>query len=484
MLTDLSVLSAPGYWLSRLSFERGMALVYLVAFVSAARQFRPLIGAHGITPIPRTVARLPFRAAPSLFHWRYSDGLFAAVSWTGVALAAAALLGATDALPAGGYLAWWAVLWGLYLSIVNVGGVWYGFGWEILLLEAGFLTIFCGPAGVAPPLLILWLLRWLLFRLEFGAGLIKLRGDPCWRDLSCLDYHHQTQPMPGPLSWFFHHLPRPLHRVECAANHFAQVIVPFALFTPQPVAAAAAGVMIVTQLWLVLSGNFAWLNVLTIVIALPVLGDGVWRQILPVDRPASLAAPTWFVVLDVAVAAGLLALSFRPARNLLSRRQLMNASFDGLHLVNTYGAFGSISRRRLEVVVEGTMDPEPDEPAWHAYEFHGKPTGLRRWPRQFAPYHLRLDWAMWFAGLSRDYARPWFGGLLRRLLDADPATLRLLHTDPFDGKPPERVRATLYEYRYTSWRELRRDHTCWTRTRLGVYWPETRRDHADPGAAL
>lgn len=483
MSAQLSVLDAPEYWLSRLVFQRGLALVYLAAFVCAARQFRPLIGANGLTPIPRTVAARSFRAAPSLFHWRYSDRMFAVTAWTGAVLAAGALLGAADPLPAPAAMAVWALLWALYLSIVNVGGIWYGFGWEIMLLEAGFLAIFCGPAGVAPPLVVLWLLRWLLFRLEFGAGLIKMRGDRCWRDLSCLDHHHETQPMPGPLSWFFHRLPRPLHRVECAANHFAQLVVPFALFTPQPVAAVAAGIVIATQLWLMLSGNFAWLNALTIVIALPILGDGVWRHVLPAHRPEALAAPAWFALLDLVVAAGLVLLSVRPARNLLSRGQMMNASFDGLHLVNTYGAFGSISRRRLEVVVEGTAgndggagDDGGDGEGWRAYEFRGKPTDPRRRPRQFAPYHLRLDWAMWFAGLSRDYARPWFGGLLRRLLDADPATLRLLRADPFGGAPPRAVRASLYEYRFSSWRERRTEGVWWTRTRLGVYWPAVRRE--------
>ena len=143
------------------------------------------------------------------------------------------------------------------------------------------------------------LLRWLLFRLEFGAGLIKLRGDQCWRDLTCLDYHHETQPMPGPLSWYFHRLPRPLHKVEVAANHLTQLVVPFALFTPQPVAGIAAGVMIVTQLWLVASGNFAWLNWLAIVLAFSVLPGDFLRHVLPArrrprsrHRPGSSCSPS------------------------------------------------------------------------------------------------------------------------------------------------------------------------------------------------
>ena len=164
-------------------------------------------------------------------------------------------------------MAVWLVLWALYLSVVNVGQTFYGFGWETLLLEAGFLAVFLGPAAQAPPTLVLWLYRWLLFRVEFGAGLIKLRGDRCWRDLTCLDYHHETQPLPGPLSWFFHHLPARLHRVEVLANHATQLVVPFGLFAPQPVAGAAALVIVVTQAWLLVSGNFSWLNLITIVLA-------------------------------------------------------------------------------------------------------------------------------------------------------------------------------------------------------------------------
>ena len=137
-------------------------------------------------------------------------------------------------------------------------------------------------------MLAIWLVRWLLFRLEFGAGLIKLRGDPCWRDLTCLYYHHETQPMPKPLSWFFHHLPKPLHRVEVAGNHFAQLVVPFGLFAPQPVAGVAGAIVVVTQLWLVLSGNFAWLNWLTILLALQRDRRAVgWRRCCP--SPAACA---------------------------------------------------------------------------------------------------------------------------------------------------------------------------------------------------
>ncbi|WP_329270224.1 lipase maturation factor family protein [Streptomyces pseudovenezuelae] len=461
--------TAPDYWLSRLVFQRALAGLYFVAFLAAALQFRALLGERGMLPVPRFVARVPFRRAPSLFQLHYSDRFFALCAWTGCGVSAALVAGLDSRLPLWGGMLLWLVPWLLYLSIVNVGQTWYGFGWESLLLEVGFLAVFLGNDDVAPPVVVLFLLRWVLFRVEFGAGLIKMRGDACWRKLTCLDHHHETQPMPGPLSWFFHRLPRPVHRVEVAANHVTQLVVPFLLFTPRPVATAAASLMIVTQLWLVLSGNFAWLNWITIVLAVSALE-------LPGDAPDLPATPLWYEVTVLAVAALLLTLSYHPVRNMISRSQIMNRSFDPLHLVNTYGAFGSVSRIRHEVVVEGTADDVPRRDSeWREYEFKGKPGDPRRWPRQFAPYHLRLDWMMWFAALSPAYAGAWFGTMVERLLENDPATLRLLRRSPFPAdEPPRHVRARLFRYRYTTWRELRETGACWERTYVRDFLPPTR----------
>ncbi|WP_416986514.1 lipase maturation factor family protein [Streptomyces sp. T028] len=461
--------TAPDYWLSRLVFQRALAAVYLVAFLTAALQFRALLGERGMLPVPRYVERVPFRAAPSLFQWRYSDRLFAGCAWAGCAVSAALLAGLDGLVPLWAAMLLWLVPWALYLSIVNVGQTWYSFGWESLLLETGFLAVFLGNDEVDPPVVVLFLVRWLLFRVEFGAGLIKMRGDACWRKLTCLYHHHETQPMPGPLSWFFHHLPRPLHRVEAAANHVTQLVVPILLFTPQPVATAAASLMILTQLWLILSGNFSWLNWITVVLAVPALD-------LPSDHRPLAGPPLWYEVVVLAVAALIVLLSYRPAVNMVSRRQVMNRSFDPLHLVNTYGAFGSVSRIRYEVVVEGTRDDVPREDSdWREYEFRGKPGDPRYWPRQFAPYHLRLDWLMWFAALSPAYAGSWFGALVERLLEEDRDTLRLLRRSPFPpGEPPRYVRARLFRYRYTTWRELRETGACWERTYVREYLPPTR----------
>jgi hypothetical protein len=468
----LDWLAAPDYATARWVVQHLVALVYVIAFTVALAQFAPLIGERGLTPIPRFLARTTARRYPSLFRLRYSDTVFRVVAGAGLVLALAAVAGATDVLPLGAGVALWAVLWVLYLSIVNVGQVWYGFGWESLLLEAGFLVAFLGPADVAPPVPILWLLVWLLFRVEFGAGLIKMRGDSCWRDLTCLYYHHETQPLPSPTSWWFHHLPRPLHRVEVLANHVTQLVVPFLLFLPQPVASVAAAVVIVTQGWLVGSGNFAWLNFLTITLAFAAVDDARLRWLLPVPLPAPGPLPLWFAVVVLAVTVLMIGLSVWPVLNMASGRQLMNAGITPVHLGNSYGAFGSVTRHRDEVVIEGTDDPAgADDATWREYAFRSKPGDPLRRPPQTAPYHRRLDWLMWFAPIAPRMARGWLPVLLDRLLQADGPTLRLLGHDPFGGERPAWVRARLYRYRFTTRAERRETGAWWHRELIGDYLP-------------
>src|SRR3954466_1577562 len=293
-------LHAEGYWLPRFFLPRGLGLGSLIAFVVVPEQFRPLLGEDGLLPVPGFLARVSFRRAPSLFHFRYSDRLLVAVAVTGIVLSLAVVAGIPDLLPAPITVAIWLLLWALYLSIVNVGQTFYAFGWESLLLAAGFLAAFLGPSSSAVPAPLVWLFRWLLFRLEFGAGLIKMRGDRCWRDLTCLYYHQETQPMPNPLSWSFHHLQKPLHRIEVLGSHFAQLVAPILLFFPQPIATVAGLVIAVTQLWLVLSGNFSWLNLTTIVLTASALDDGMLARILP-HASSGMARGGWHDALVLAV---------------------------------------------------------------------------------------------------------------------------------------------------------------------------------------
>ena len=462
------LLETNDYQLSRLLIERAVGLIYAVAFLNGVNQFRPLLGEHGLLPVPRYLRQVSFRQAPSLFHWGYSDRLAAVAAWIGLALAAAVVAGLVDVVPLWLGLLVWFLLWALYESFVNVGQIFSAFGWESLLLEAGFLVMFLGGGRTAQPVLVIYLLRWLLFRVEFGAGLIKMRGDPCWRDLTCLDYHHETQPMPNPLSWYAHRMPKIWHRFEVAGNHFTQLVVPFGLFLPQPVPDVAGAIIFLTQCWLVLTGNFSWLNFLTLALALAAFDDRLLSNLLPfIGTAGQVALPDWWLALSLLLTALVVALSYWPVRNLISRRQMMNFSFNPLHLVNTYGAFGSVTRDRLEVVVEGATDQR--NPEWREYEFKGKPGDVRRRPPQYAPYHLRLDWLMWFAAMESAMHHVWFLNFVVKLLQGERPTLKLLRHNPFPDAPPAVVRAQLYHYRFTTWAERRRSGAWWQRELIGDY---------------
>jgi len=294
-----------------------------------------------------------------------------------------------------------------------------------------------------------------------------------------MDYHHETQPMPNPLSWLFHRLPRRLHRFEVLGNFVAQLVLPFGLFLPQPVATIAAVLMIATQLYLVVSGNYAWLNWVTIVVMTAALADPVLaaaaRLVDPsfeLAAPSFEAAPAWFTGAVFVLTLVIVVLSWFPVRNLLSPNQAMNASFDPFRLVNTYGAFGSVSRTRDEVIVEGTEAAAIETVTpWREYEFKGKPGDVRRMPAQLAPYHLRLDWLMWFLPLSSRYGERWFVPFLIKLLEGDRPTLALLRSNPFPDRPPRFVRARLYRYRFTTAKERRETGAWWSRTLIGEYMP-------------
>jgi hypothetical protein len=467
------------YWLTRYVFQRALGVVYLIAFVCALNQFRPLLGERGLLPVPLYIRNAPFRESPSLFYFLPKDWAFAAAAWIGIALSCLVIAGVATRFSSAIAAGVWALIWVLYLSFVNVGQIFYGFGWESILLEAGFFAVFLGADTVAPQPVALWMLRWLEFRVMFGAGLIKLRGDPCWRDLTCLNYHYETQPMPNPLSWYFHWAPAWTHRAGVAFNHFSELLVPFGYFLPQPYASVAGGVTIVFQGLIMASGNLSWLNLLTIVLALPMI-QGKFLGGKYFASPTALAEPHIVHKAFVLSAAFMVVLlSVRPVMNMLSPRQVMNTSFNPFQLVGTYGAFGSVTRTRYEVVVEGTQDAVPGLAKWREYEFKGKPGDVMRAPPQIAPYHLRLDWLMWFAAMGNYYQHPWFVHFVEKLLEGDAATLGLLRGNPFPDGPPRYVRAMLYQYDFTTPAERRATGAWWRRELAGPWFPAVSLDDPD-----
>jgi hypothetical protein len=477
---------ADHYWLTRFVLLRLLGTVYAAAFLSAALQLVPLIGSDGLLPVTTYLDRVAaalgsrwsgFLRLPSLFWIDASDAALRAVSWTGFAGACAVAAGFANALLM-------ATLWALYLSIVHVGQDWYGYGWEIQLLETGFLAIFLVPLVDGrpfprrpPPIAVIGLLRWLAFRIMLGAGLIKLRGDPCWRDLSALFYHFETQPLPNPLSRWFHFLPRVLLRAGVAFNHLAELIAPWFVFGPRWGRRAAGCVIAGFQLTLIASGNLSFLNWLTLVPVLACFDDGVWARVLPAaivrraeravaeSQPrAAMERTAWAVAAVVAV------LSIRPVLNLVSPAQIMNTAFDRLELVNTYGAFGSVGRERWNVVFEGTDADVPDPGAsWKAYPYRALPVALAQRPVVIAPYQPRLDWQMWFAAMGSPGEYPWTLHLVWKLLHNDPGALGLFAANPFPDRPPRYVRAVLYRYAFAAPGDP--EHRWWTREEQGLWLP-------------
>jgi hypothetical protein len=478
--------SGDSYWLTRFVILRLLGAVYAVAFFSAATQILPLIGSHGLLPVDLFLSRVEnslgsasagFVRLPSVFWFDHSDAALRLISWTGVVLSCLVVVGYANAILM-------AVLWGLYMSIVHVGQDWYGYGWEIQLLETGFLAIFLCPllSGRSfpkrePPLVIIWLFRWLIFRIMVGAAVIKLRGDPAWRDLTALNYHFETQPIPNPLSRWFHFFPRWMLKAGVLFNHFAELVAPWFGFYPRIGRHIAGAIMVFFQVTLILSGNLSFLNWLTIVPALACFDDSFWAKVLPralVNRAiaaapaAEVSRPMIGVAWTVAVVVGVL--SVLPVTNMLSPHQIMNTSFDPLDLVNTYGAFGSVGRERLNVVFEGTDAAEHGTGAvWKSYPYKALPVDLATRPRQIAPYQPRLDWQMWFASMSTANEYPWTLHLVWKLLHNDPGALSLFGGNPFPDKPPHYIRAALYRYAFAP--PGNPEGNWWKREELGLWLP-------------
>jgi hypothetical protein len=487
------VVPARRYHLARFLILRLLGIVYLTGFAIWINQGLPLLGSHGLLPIAEFTARVAerlggtaagFARLPSLFWFAHADGLLIASAWCGAILALLVILGVTNAVVM-------TVLWALYMSFVHVGQDWYGYGWEMQLLETGFLAIFLCPIGSIRPFprarpapVVIGLFRWLIFRVMIGAGLIKVRGDSCWRDLTCLYFHYETQPNPNPFSRVLHFAPHAVNQAGVLFNHATELAMPWLLLAGRWATRIAGVVFVAFQLSLIISGNLAFLNWLTIVPALACFDDAFLARVMPrafsrmaeaaeagaagrlLDGPPRLRQTR--AVVGTLLVATVAWLSLPVVKNLLSGRQMMNTSFNAMDVVNTYGAFGSVGRERREIVFEGTSDPQPDDRSvWREYQFKCAPCDPARPPCVITPYHYRLDWQIWFAAMATPTEYPWTLRFVWKLLHNDPGTLSLLAGNPFPEAPPRSVRAQLYVYRFAP----RDSGRYWDRTLVGEWIP-------------
>jgi hypothetical protein len=476
-------LAATPYRWTRFFILRLLGLLYLMGFWILVEQGLPLLGKDGLLPAQSFVAAFTERQGgtwagfwklPSIFMISgASDAWMHGLAWVGVVLSLVVLAGYANAVIL-------ALLWALYMSFVHTGQLFYGYGWEIQLLETGFLAIFlCPPLDprpfpkTDPPVQVIWLFRWLVVRIMIGAGLIKIRGDECWRNLSCLYFHYETQPIPNPNSPFFHFLPDWANQIGVLFNHFCELVVPVFVFGKRRVRHVAGLLLLSFQCLLILSGNLAFLNWLTIIPILACFDDTRLERLVPRRWRARAEGPPLPAGRGQRVAAwGLVGvvglLSIGPVLNMLSSDQVMNTSFDPFDLVNTYGAFGSVGRERNEIIFEGTMDPTPTAATrWTSYEFHCKPGDPMRRPCWMSPYHYRIDWQIWFAAMTDPNHAPWTLHLVWKLLHGDKGALDLLAGDPFEGRSPRFIRATLYRYKFAPLG----DKAWWVRERIGEWLP-------------
>jgi len=545
--------AAPSYHLTRILFLRMLAIVYIAAFSVAKFQNKGLIGDRGIAParivLNDSQKRQELRSArrkewaeerkkysqkgswllnklsDSSIATMYRDKFFfrtdradrplPCLLWlakdrrnlnpwldglanTGLLLSSIMLAtGSANALLI-------SALWLIQRSFMSVGGVFYGYGWEPQLAELTFHAMFLVPllsmdpffgakSGVfAVPSLVMWAIRFYLFKIMLGAGLIKIKSsDKKWKpgDMSAMYYFYETQPVPNPFSRYFHFMPKAWHKFEVWSNHVVELVAPFLLLLPfRRWRITGACMQIAFQFVLIFSGNLSFLNWLTIVPAILCLDDVFLvnnmssfaqkvmigtpmtssfvsslntgsMQLLHTPMPRKLVSFAFFILMAK--------LNIKVVQNLLSRRQLMNASFDKLRLAGTYGAFGVVAEEREELIIESAVDA--DGP-WKEYNFNVKPGDVNKNPRWISPYHFRLDWQLWIAAQTGRIERnPWMLNLLLKLMQQEKDVIGLLESDPWAGSDasPKYIRVEKYKYSYNK----EGTSPYWNRERIGRYFP-------------
>jgi predicted DCC family thiol-disulfide oxidoreductase YuxK len=479
----------PAFSLASWLFLRLLGVVYFFAFLSLATQILGLIGQNGILPAGEFLAMVGARLGPQRYWYFPTLAWLSSSDTTLQVISAGGVLGSLllifDIAP----LPVLSLLWMLYLSLVTVGQDFLAFQWDNLLLEAGFLAVLMAPwrlwprgsPKAPPPKVARWLLWFLLFRLMFSSGMVKLTsGDPTWRNLTALEYHYYTQPLPTPIAWYVHLAPAWFQHGSAGFMFFIELAIPFLIFAPRLWRFVGGGFLILLQLLIALTGNYAFFNLLTLALCVLLFDDAFLARFFPRALAERLrAAPSksrrfslrrWATapLALVILAAGLLHLA-----DLLSIEWMPSSAFqllsdlEPLRVVNSYGLFAVMTTSRPEIIIEGSNDGE----TWLDYEFKFKAGDLRRAPRWVEPFQPRLDWQMWFAALGDYRSSPWFSHLMLRLLEGSPPVLALFDRNPFPHSPPKYVRALIYDYQFTAWSERRTQGAWWHRRLLGAYFP-------------
>jgi len=441
-------------------FLKALGVVYLIAFISFGVQADGLVGSQGVLPLEnylrgmhQAMGARAFWYVPTVF-WANSSDLALRIAWiAGAALSIVLTLGFFRR-------ACLVLLLILYLSICTAGQDFWSFQWDILLLEAGFLGIFLDASPGRQ-----WLFRWLLFRLMFMSGLVKLlSGDPAWRNLTALGYHYETQPLPTPIAWYMFQFPGWFQKASTAVVLFVESLVPFLIFAPAMLRRIAAFLLIGLQVLILLTGNYTFFNLLAIALCLFLFEDGPAASPETSGETRMHRGVTIAVMAFVLVSSGLQFLEmFSFPLPALALDYL--SAISPLRIINTYGLFAVMTTTRPEIVIEGSQDGD----TWRPYEFRYKPGDLRRAPPWVEPYQPRLDWQMWFAALGSPQQNTWFYNLAVRLMQGSAPVLRLLANNPFPAGPPRYIRALVYDYQFTDFATRKSSGAWWRRELKATY---------------
>ncbi len=471
----------PTYFRARAWFLRTLGVIYLIAFLSLWVQVDGLIGARGVAPLPEYLAaakaQLGSRAPlvlPTLCWFTASNAALHFLCGAGAFFSVLLIVGLAPVLCL-------VLLFAAYLSLTIAGQDFLSFQWDILLLEIGFLAIFLAPwrwwlrLNDSAPLsrVALFLLHVLLCKLMLMSGVVKLTsGDASWWNLSALDYHYWTQPLPTVVGWWAAQAPEWFQHFSTAFVLVVEILGACLLWMPRHLRLLGASLLVLLQVIIGLTGNYAFFNLLTIALCLLLVDD--WfvgtKSVSPrrLEKHACEWAPTLALLATLPINAMLIFSAFKPAANWPRSIGALYGWIAPFRIANGYGLFRVMTKERPEIVIEGSDDGK----IWKPYEFKWKPGALDRMPGFVAPHQPRLDWQTWFAALGGDPRRePWFVGLIVRLSENEPAVLDLLQTNPFPGKPPRFLRADLYQYRFTTPTERAQSGAWWKREEPSTFLP-------------
>jgi hypothetical protein len=462
-------LDAFSYSFSQKLFIQLLAFSYLCAFWSLFKQVVGLYGVEGIVPAQETLdiykARFGKKAylwKPTIFWLNSNDQALKLSCVMGIGISLLVLLGVMPA-----FLLF--LLWILYFSFMSIDLVFLSFQWDALLLETGFLGFFFAIQS-PPPMMLLIGLWVLLFRLMLSSGLVKiLSGSLEWRYLTAMEYHYETQPIPNRIAYYAHQQPKWFLKLSTMGTFFFELILPFFIFGPEKIQLVVCLLLIFFQLLIMFTGNFAFFNILTIALCVPLLQNSslewLYGQPLPI-----LVEPNFYmkIILEGIGWVFILLNGLQLAHLLMPLKWIRQILyyFNLYHVINSYGLFAVMTTKRNELILEGSEDGYE----WKTYEFKWKPGDLYTPPRQVAPYQPRLDWQMWFAALSTYRENPWLINFITCLLQGSKDVLGLIKTNPFPH-PPRFIRIHLYQYHFSPFALRGKTGQWWTREFKGLYMP-------------